>query len=309
MFNSANYIIQVIAFLIFLAVPGCFSSPSGDDNANDSIIADHNVARLSVLQSIPDSAINSAKSKLHIAYGHTSHGSQIRTGMDNLDAFMGGSGLYSFYDITDGHPVLSGSLDFRDYYSDFGGAYTATSANDLGAPDRTAWAAATREYLNANSDVNVIVWSWCGQAATTTADIDIYLSLMEQLISDYPGVTFIFMTGHLDGTGVNGQLNLANEHIRKHCRAHGRWLFDFADIESYDPDGNYYLNKAANDECNYDSNGDGSRESNWAIAWQNSHTENVDWYICSSAHSQALNANMKAYAFWWLMARVAGWGG
>jgi len=32
MFKPVHYIIQVIAFLIFLAVPGCFSSPSGDDN-------------------------------------------------------------------------------------------------------------------------------------------------------------------------------------------------------------------------------------------------------------------------------------
>jgi hypothetical protein len=33
----------------------------------------------------------------------------------------------------------------------------------------------------------------------------------------------------------------------------------------------------------------------------------VDWYDCSSAHSEPLNANMKAYAAWWLWARLAGW--
>ena len=32
-----------------------------------------------------------------------------------------------------------------------------------------------------------------------------------------------------------------------------------------------------------------------------------DWYSCSSAHSQPLNANRKAYAAWWLWARLAGW--
>ncbi|TET83275.1 MAG: PKD domain-containing protein, partial [Desulfobacteraceae bacterium] len=46
---------------------------------------------------------------------------------------------------------------------------------------------------------------------------------------------------------------------------------------------------------------------NWAIEWQNSHTEDVDWYDCTSAHSQPLNANRKAYAAWWLWARLAGW--
>jgi hypothetical protein len=33
----------------------------------------------------------------------------------------------------------------------------------------------------------------------------------------------------------------------------------------------------------------------------------VNWYSCSSAHSQPLNANRKAYAAWWLWAVLAGW--
>ena len=61
--------------------------------------------------------------------------------------------------------------------------------------------------------------------------------------------------------------------------------------------------------CDYDSDGDGNPDRNWATAWQNSHTENVDWYNCSPAHSQALNGNLKAYAAWWLWARLAGWPG
>jgi hypothetical protein len=43
--------------------------------------------------------------------------------------------------------------------------------------------------------------------------------------------------------------------------------------------------------------------------WQNSHTRGADWFDCPSAHSQPLNANMKAYAAWWLFARLAGWSG
>jgi hypothetical protein len=45
------------------------------------------------------------------------------------------------------------------------------------------------------------------------------------------------------------------------------------------------------------------------VDWQNDHTEGMDWYDCSSAHSVELNANRKAYAAWWLWARLAGWEG
>ncbi len=48
---------------------------------------------------------------------------------------------------------------------------------------------------------------------------------------------------------------------------------------------------------------------NWALDWQNSHTEGIDWYTCSEDHNPPLNANLKAYAAWWLWARIAGWDG
>ena len=160
----------------------------------------------------------------------------------------------------------------------------------------------------ANNDVNVVIWSWCGQVSSATeADINTYLDLMNELENDYQYVKFVYMTGHLDGTGINGNLNVRNEQIRNYCLTNGKILYDFSDIESYDPDGNYYLDKDANDNCDYDSDGNGSLDKNWAIDWQNSHTINVDWYDCSAAHSQPLNGNLKAYAAWWLWAKLAGW--
>ncbi len=49
------------------------------------------------------------------------------------------------------------------------------------------------------------------------------------------------MTGHTDGTGETGNLNLRNDQVRNYCIANDKILFDFADIESYDPDGNSYV--------------------------------------------------------------------
>jgi len=254
------------------------------------MIIDHRCTKLNL---IPSERITIAKQTLHIAYGHTSHGSQITDGMTGLVAFKGTA--YSWNNGGTG-----GALDLHDY----------AMPGDLGAPDRTAWEASTRTYLNANPDVNVVIWSWCGQVSTATkTDIDTYLNLMSALELDYRKVRFVYMTGHLDGTGLTGNLHIRNEQIREFCKTNNKTLFDFADIECYNPDGVYFGAKKPNDACDYDNDGNGTPESNWATQWQVSHTPGVDWYNCSSAHSQPVNANQKAYAAWWLWARLAGWDG
>jgi hypothetical protein len=268
--------------------------------ANGAIIADHNAP--AAFWGIPASAITDAKATLHIAYGHTSHGSQLITGMDGLIGFMNGKGyptnLYAW-----GYGGDPAALDLDDY----------AMGGDVGYyPD---WVDNTRSYLGTpnpstgrgitHPETNVIIWSWCGQASSQTEQsmIDVYLAPMTQLEADYPGVKFVYMTGHLDGTGLTGNLYFRNQQIRNYCIANNKILYDFADIESYDPDGLVnYMALNANDNCDYDGG------HNWALDWQASHTINVDWYDCSPAHSQALNGNRKAYAAWWLWARLGGWG-
>ena len=60
---------------------------------------------------------------------------------------------------------------------------------------------------------------------------------MTALENEYWGVKFVYMTSHLDGCGANGNLNLRNNQIRQYCQTNNKILYDFADIESYDPDG------------------------------------------------------------------------
>jgi hypothetical protein len=170
------------------------------------------------------------------------------------------------------------------------------------------WVNNTRDYLDdpANADVNVIVWSWCGQVdekyAAGTLESE-YLTPMAQLEVDYPDVTFVYMTGHVD-IWDDADNKAANQVIRDYCTANGKILYDFADIERYDPDGVYY--EYVHDNCNY-YDAETTLLGNWATNWQNRHEEGVDWYDCASAHSEPLNANRKAYAAWWLWARLAGW--
>ena len=66
---------------------------------------------------IPESAINQAKAMLHIGYGHTSHGSQITTGMTGLITFAnnGGLGLSHPQDIFEwNNGGINGALDLEE---------------------------------------------------------------------------------------------------------------------------------------------------------------------------------------------------
>jgi hypothetical protein len=281
---------KILTLLAAISLLMFSCSKDNDPKVVDDGVIDHTCIDLSAIST---DWINAAKADLHIAYGHTSHGSQIIDGMTGLVAFKG-----SAYAWNNGG--TNGALDLHDY----------AMPGDLGNPDYTQWEVETRSYLAANNDVNVIIWSWCGEVSGASEEnINTYLDLMTGLEEDFPDITFIYMTGHLDGTGLTGNLHLRNEQIRNYCKTNKKFLFDFADIESYNPDGVYFGDKIPNDNCDYDSNNDGTPDANWAIEWQDSHDEGVEWYSCSSAHSQALNANMKAYAAWYLWARIAGWDG
>jgi hypothetical protein len=152
----------------------------------------------------------------------------------------------------------------------------------------------------------MVMWSWCGGVSDNTVEgINTYLNTMDALEKDYPHVTFVYMTGHLDGSGIDGNLHRRNEQIRAFCRAHNKVLFDFADIESYDPDNRYYLDRNANDGCYYDSDGNGSQDANWAELWCSAHPGECSAVRC--AHSKSLNCDRKGRAVWCMLARLAGW--
>lgn len=319
---NGTYIVNVVASDGIYSDTQSWILTIGNQPLSGSLIINHNHAHLEGLLSIPIEWINTSKENLNIAYGHTSHGSQLTDGMEGLEYFMGGNGTYAFGQDGDSDDSI---LAFFDYYSDFGGSLVTTTAHDLGNPNDDAWAAATEEYLDnpSNPGTNVIIWSWCGIGGH---NITRYIEHMENLIGAYSAggskgrdstneVQFVFMTGHVDGQGIGGTNNLQNEMIREHCRTHGRFLFDFADIESYDPDDNYFLDKNVDDACNYDGG-------NWATEWIVGKTQMTsssdtahdyyhggDWYQCGAVHSHALSANLKAYGCWYLFARLAGWEG
>lgn len=271
---------------------------------SQEIVIDHTCTDLS---QVPQTWIDEAKSRLLIGYGHTSHGSQLVTG---INAFRGSPGEPYYFESTSWG--LNPGVFLNDYWGNAGGA------SDLGHNGDLSWRDATITMLNdPSNDRNVVIWSWCGGVSDNTeSGIDAYLNAMDTLESQYPGVVFVYMTGHLDGTGLDGNLHQMNERIRNFCRTHDKILFDFADIESYDPDGLTNFNELyATDGCEYDTNGDGNPwgDGNWATEWiaanPDSELTDIASGCDSCAHSQRLNCVMKGRAFWWMMARIAGWDG
>ena len=249
------------------------------------VIIDHTCTDIS---KIPQAAITKAKATFRVAYGHTSYGSQIISGMDALS--KADAELFAF---TNGPTSGDGKVL---------SLLNCPMPGDLGG----AWAYETRNFLNGSGKgVNLIMWSWRDQVGfSSEADIETYLSQMSDLEKEFPGVKFIYMTGCLDGTGANGNLNKRNEQIRAFCRKNGKALFDFADIESYDPDGKVnYMNLGATGSCDYK---DGAATRNWADEWTQKNPGKIA-LPDNAARSRPLNGALKGRAFWWMMARLAGW--
>jgi len=252
-------------------------------------IIDH---RCLAIDKIPPDVIAKIGKEWRIAYGHTSHGSQIVAGMTALRNAMPDK-----FNFSTARSAAPGVLSLWD----------ATPRGDLGNPDRSTWALRTREMLTAaGCDRNMVVWSWCGQVSKSTPeDITLYLNTMSQLEKEFPKIKFVYMTGHLDGSGEKGKLHQRNQQIRDFCRKNHKLLFDFADIESYSPDGDVnYLPLNARDDCSYKS--DGQRR-NWAAEWLEKHPDHKWALPPSAAHTQPLNGAMKGRAFWWLLAVASGW--
>jgi len=319
--------------LVALMLPfaGLFSCEEKNDQVNDlpdfvngETIASYEIAKEEVLRFIPEEFINEARNSLHIAYQHTSHGTHVAYGVFGLQDHRAGDEV--LFAVSDFLPQ-SGKLDFRDNvlaaYAE-GGA----DASDL-SRDETAFIQATRNFLDDpdNAEINVVMWSWCSIGGHNVTGN--YLPGMQSLIDEYGEggskigsgsgqranpVAFIFMTGHAEANSNTGQGRPASQAdtIIGYCNARKYFCLDYYGIDTHDMEDNYWEDAGDNG----DSQAYGG---NFYTDWQNSQTEGNGYYYNKSSpggsvtfgdhNTQHITANRKAYAMWWILARIAGWDG
>lgn len=259
------------------------ASPSG---AQSPLVIDHTCTDI---DQVPTEWLDAARD-LAFHYAHTSHGGQITEGLSYLDgqdprlaltvSYAGGSPPATspctpdYLCIYDGNPPET-YITPDDYWASAGGIARTDAVVNTGFFDHS-------------------MWSWCGeQSGNSVETVQAYLDTMAAFEVNHPPMRFILMTGHTDGGGSTLQRN--NDMVRDWAADHNKILFDFADIESWDPSGTYYPD--TDDSCP------------WCETWCNANPGFCPDPPISCSHSHSLVCYLKGRAFWWMAARLAGWEG
>jgi len=226
----------------------------------EAIIIDHTCTDLS---QIPSNYIGLVTNSAKMLYAHTSHGSQITVGMQRVEDSD------SFYSVA----------IHANYLPDESGAVCILDPGFFNPQDYFTYGPGR---FSTYPSINFSMYSWCNHQNTNSeADTQAYLDGMEALEAAYSHVTFIYMTGNAQADGSAGYNRyLRNNQIRDYCQAHGKILFDFADIDSWYNGQQHTYNYQGHDIP----------------------LEHPQFNGSQAGHTTYESCELKASAAWWMMA-------
>lgn len=285
--NRMTRILGLSAGIFFLmGAPACSGSDAtGPEGGGGGIsfagLIDHTCTDI---YQIPGQWITAVRDGTKMHYAHTSHGSQLTTGMELLES---------------DDPVFDVEIG-SSYLPDVAGALCVFDGQegDTYITPELFWEThegmeMTRDVLDHNPSINVCMWCWCTQMDYYGQDqVQAYLDSMSTLETEYPSVTFVYMTGNAQNTGDEGYNRYQrNQQVRQYCQDNDKVLYDFADLDAW-----WY-------------NGSTSQWEHSTYTWSGSQVpvEHEEFHGDEAGHTTFESCRQKGRAVWWMLALIAGW--
>jgi len=277
-------VVVIAAILIYINLnsPACCAC-SGETASiiTGPTIFNHSCTDIS---KIPIQWINKVQQTVKFHYAHRSHGEQLTTGLELIasadNTFRVAIEVFTL-------PTDPGIVCIMDGQRGYHG-----NGNVSYVMPEDYWAEnglnRTQDVLN-NNAVNFSMWTWCTELDSwDESQMQGYLENISLLETKYPDVTFIYMTGNAQASGAEGYNRyLRNQQIREYCKNHGKWLYDFEDIDSW----------YNGHQCTYLYNG-------VYVPVQHPHFNGDD-----AGHTTYESCQLKGAVVWWMFARILGWPG